>query len=121
MNQGIGVSAGIGIGRAVVLRGKDLDYSMVVPKGSREEKRRLHEAIASFRERTERAAEETRARAGEKQAEILLAQIMMIGDPFMVSQMEDLIGQGACDPFNPHVVQAVFVQNPSCDIASGQS
>ena len=95
-NQGIGVSAGIGIGRAVVLRGEDLDYSMVVPKGSREEKRRLHEAIASFRERTERAAEETRARAGEKQAEILLAQIMMIGDPFMVSQMEDLIGQGAC-------------------------
>ena len=83
MNQGIGVSAGIGIGRAVVLRGEDLDYSMVVPKGSREEKRRLHEAIASFRERTERAAEETRARAGEKQAEILLAQIMMIGDPFM--------------------------------------
>ena len=52
MNQGIGVSAGIGIGRAVVLRGEDLDYSMVVPKGSREEKRRLHEAIASFRERT---------------------------------------------------------------------
>lgn len=33
MNQGIGVSAGIGIGRAVVLRGEDLDYSMVVPKG----------------------------------------------------------------------------------------
>lgn len=47
-------------------------------------------------ERTERDAEEIRARAGEKQAEILLAQIMMIGDPFMVSQMEDLIVQGAC-------------------------
>ena len=35
-------------------------------------------------------------RVGEKQAEILLGQIMMLGDPFMTSQINDFIDQGAC-------------------------
>lgn len=41
-------------------------------------------------------AEAMRDRVGEKQAEILLGQIMMLGDPFMTSQMNDFIDQGAC-------------------------
>ena len=96
MYNGIGASAGIGIGRAVLVRLPDLDYSHVVFQGAQAEKARLSAAAAAFTERTSAMAEAMRERVGEKQAEILLGQIMMLGDPFMTSQMNDFIDQGAC-------------------------
>lgn len=96
MYNGIGASAGIGIGRAVLVRLPDLDYSHVVFQGAQAEKARLSAAAAAFTERTSAMAEAMRDRVGEKQAEILLGQIMMLGDPFMTSQMNDFIDQGAC-------------------------
>lgn len=96
MYNGIGASAGIGIGRAVLVRLPDLDYSHVVFQGAQAEKARLSAAAAAFTERTSAMAEAMKDRVGEKQAEILLGQIMMLGDPFMTSQMNDFIDQGAC-------------------------
>lgn len=96
MYNGIGASAGIGIGRAVLVRLPDLDYSHVVFQGAQAEKARLSAAAAAFTERTSAIAEAMKDRVGEKQAEILLGQIMMLGDPFMTSQMNDFIDQGAC-------------------------
>ncbi len=96
MYNGIGASAGIGIGRAVLVRLPDLGYSHVVFQGAQAEKARLSAAAAAFTERTSAMAEAMRERVGEKQAEILLGQIMMLGDPFMTSQMNDFIDQGAC-------------------------
>lgn len=96
MYNGIGASAGIGIGRAVLVRLPDLDYSHVVFQGAQAEKARLSAAAAAFTERTSAMAEAMKDRVGEKQAEILLGQIMMLGDPFMTSQINDFIDQGAC-------------------------
>ena len=96
MYNGIGASAGIGIGRAVLVRLPDLDYSHVAFQGAEAEKARLSAAAAAFTERTAAMAEAMKERVGEKQAEILLGQIMMLGDPFMTSQMNDFIDQGAC-------------------------
>lgn len=40
--------------------------------------------------------EDIRQRVGQKESEILSGQVMMLSDPFMVSQMEDAIQSGSC-------------------------
>ena len=57
MYNGIGASAGIGIGRAVLVRLPDLDYSHVVFQGAQAEKARLSAAAAAVIERTNAQAE----------------------------------------------------------------
>lgn len=94
--NGIGASAGIGIGRAVLVSSPNLDYSHVASQGAEAEKARLSAAAAAFTEKTSAMAGAMKERVGGKQAEILLGQIMMLGDPFMTSQMNDFIDQGAC-------------------------
>ena len=96
MYQGIGASAGIGIGKAVLIRQAELDWSGVVFQGAAAEKERLHKAIAAFIDKTNAMADAMRARVGEKQAEILTGQVLMVGDPFMSSQMEENIDRGLC-------------------------
>lgn len=41
-------------------------------------------------------ADDIKARVGEKESEILTGQIMMLNDPFMLSQMNDSIDAGNC-------------------------
>lgn len=41
-------------------------------------------------------AEDIRRRVGEKESEILSGQIMMLSDPFMTGQMEEMIASGSC-------------------------
>ena len=41
-------------------------------------------------------AEDIRQRVGEKESEILSGQIMMLSDPFMTGQMEEMIASGSC-------------------------
>lgn len=96
MFKGIGVSAGIGIGRAVLVREPDLSYTHVVFAGQEAEQARLTAAIVAFTERTRVMAERMEARVGPQQAEILLGQIMMIEDPYMTGQMKQLIAAGQC-------------------------
>ena len=95
--QGTGVSTGIGIGKAVVLNESGLDYSHVPFSGAETEKERLYSGVERFRLQTSQMAEDMEARAGEKQAQILLGQIMMINDPFMLSQIHERIEEkGQC-------------------------
>ena len=94
--NGIGASAGIGIGRALPVREPDLDYSKVIPAGVETEQARLADAVASFIEKTRSMAQAMESEVGQRQAEILLGQIMMIEDPFMTGQMNELIAAGQC-------------------------
>ena len=50
--RGIGASEGIGIGKAVCIREKNLDYSSVSYAGREAEKRRLQETIEKFEAQT---------------------------------------------------------------------
>ncbi len=95
MQKGIGVSEGYGIGKAVVIKEVDLDYSSVSFSTPEGEKQRLQEAVAAFKAETEQMVETLTASAGAKQAEILQGHIEMISDPFMVQQMEEAIDGGA--------------------------
>ena len=96
MLRGIAGSPGIGIGTAVLVREPDLNYSHVVCAGVDAEQARLSAAVAAFIEKTRAMAEKMEAQVGAHQAEILLGQVMMIEDPFMMEQMNDLIAQGQC-------------------------
>lgn len=93
--QGIGASAGIGIGRAVCVREQNLDYSSVPYAGAEQEKDRLCRAMECFTARTQAMAETLRERLGDKEAEILEGQITMLEDPFLRSQMEEAIDGGS--------------------------
>ena len=96
MFKGIGASAGIGIGRAVLVREPDLSYAHVTFAGQEAEQSRLTAAVAAFTQRTRGMAEKMKAQVGSQQAEILLGQIMMIQDPYMTGQMKELIAAGRC-------------------------
>lgn len=96
MLKGVGASAGIGIGKVICIREQNLDYSQVQYQGREQEKARLKQAVETFCEKTQRMAEDIRQRVGQKKSEILSGQVMMLSDPFMVSQMEDAIQSGSC-------------------------
>lgn len=96
MLKGVGASSGIGIGTIVCIREESLDYSKVVFQGEVEEKARLKEAVDIFCKVTQEMAEDIRQRVGEKESEILSGQIMMLSDPFMTGQMEEMIASGSC-------------------------
>ncbi len=96
MLKGVGASAGIGIGKVICIREQNLDYSQVQYQGCEQEKARLKQAVETFCEKTQRMAEDIRQRVGQKESEILSGQVMMLSDPFMVSQMEDAIQSGSC-------------------------
>jgi len=96
MLKGVGASAGIGIGKVICIREQNLDYSQVQYQGREQEKARLKQAVEIFCEKTQRMAEDIRQRVGQKESEILSGQVMMLSDPFMVSQMEDAIQSGSC-------------------------
>lgn len=96
MLKGVGASSGIGIGTIVCIREESLDYSKVVFQGEEEEKARLKEAVDTFCKVTQEMAEDIRQRVGEKESEILSGQIMMLSDPFMTGQMEEMIASGSC-------------------------
>lgn len=94
--KGIAGAEGIGIGKALVVREQTLDYSQVVFSGAENETERLQAAIEAFCENVTAMQAKLTASVGEKQAEILSGQIMMIQDPFMTSQMQDFIAGGQC-------------------------
>ncbi len=94
MLKGIGASHGYGIGKAVVIKDINTDYSKVEYTDAKTEKEKLHKAADSFVTETKQLAEAVKENAGSKEAEILEGHIMMLNDPFMMSQMEESIDNG---------------------------
>lgn len=96
MLHGVGASRGIGIGKIVCIKEQSLDYSHVVSQGSEQEEKRLQEAVETFCKVTQKMADDIRERVGQKESEILSGQVMMLNDPFMLGQMQDMIHSGSC-------------------------
>ena len=94
MLKGIGASQGFGIGKAIIIEDVKLDYSAVKYSDAESEKARLSKAVEDFISETKHMADELKLTAGEKEAEILEGHITMLGDPFMLSQMNDSIDAG---------------------------
>lgn len=94
MLKGIGASQGWGIGKAVIIKDAGLDYSKVVFTNAQDQKKRLGDAVSAYKAETQSLAESLKSSAGEKEAEILQGHIVMLSDPFMISQMEENIEGG---------------------------
>lgn len=94
MLKGIGASQGFGIGKAVIINDADYDYSNIKFSSAENEKFRLNNAVKSFTDETYALIENLKNNAGEKEAEILEGHLVMLQDPFMLSQMEENINGG---------------------------
>lgn len=109
MLKGIGVSQGYGIGKAVVIRDISLDYSGVKFTDADDQKNRLHMAVEKYTRETKRLADNLKKSAGDKEAEILEGHLMMLQDPFMLSQMDDNIDSGATAESAADTVCTMFI------------
>lgn len=109
MLKGIGASQGYGIGNAVIIKDMNLDYSSVKYSSAQEEKDRLHKAVDQFVAETTALTEELKKSAGEHEAEILQGHLMMLQDPFMLSQMEENIDGGAVAEAGVDTVCTMFI------------
>lgn len=95
MYNGIGASKGYGIGRAVIYREAKLDYTPKTDCDPETEKKRLDDALERFFEKNEQLREHVGQTAGEAAAKIILGHIMMMKDPYMISEIGKLIDGGA--------------------------
>lgn len=91
MLKGIAASEGIGIGKVVTIRQQKITYEQRLVADPDGETERLHDAIEQFKERTEALAQEMEKSVNPKEAEIIRGHMVMLSDPFMVSQMDDMI------------------------------
>ena len=93
---GTAASAGIGIGRVVVVEEPTLDYVSRTVEDTAAETERFNAAIASYVDYTNGQAQTMRETVGEKEAEILTGHVVMISDPYMQGEMVKLIEAGMC-------------------------
>lgn len=89
--KGTAVSEGYGIGKAVVIKEAELDYSGVKFSGADNECKRLDDAVNRYTGETKALIESLKKEAGEKNAEILEGHLVMLADPFMIGQMKENI------------------------------
>lgn len=89
--KGTAVSEGYGIGKAVVIKEADLDYSGVEYSGADNECKRLDNAVNRYTAETKTLIDSLKKEAGEKNAEILEGHLVMLADPFMIGQMKENI------------------------------
>lgn len=91
MLKGIAASEGIGIGKVVTIRQQKITYEQRPVVNVHDELDRLHGAIEIFMEKTEKLASEMEKSVNPKEAKIIRGHMVMLSDPFMVSQMDDMI------------------------------
>lgn len=96
MYKGIGGSAGIGIGKVMLIIEQSLDFTPKTVSDTDAELLRYRNAVSKFCQNTEQQAEQLRESAGEKEAEIIMGHILMIQDPYMNSEIENSIKGGSC-------------------------
>lgn len=94
MLKGIAASDGYGIGRAVVIKNADLDYSSSEFTDAESEISRLDKAVDDFIAETEMLSENIKNSVGESESDILRGHIAMLNDPFMRDQMTENIKSG---------------------------
>lgn len=94
MLKGIGASNGIGIGRIVKFTEKSVEFENRQPENIDAEKERFKNAVESFCAKTEKLAD--LMDKTDADGAILRGHIAMIGDPYMISQINEQIEAKNC-------------------------
>lgn len=91
MYEGTGASAGIGIGKAMIMEETELLVTRQAVKDGDAEVERFKGALEQTLKDTERLAGELAARVGEKEAEIIQGHMLLLSDPMLTGGIEDSI------------------------------
>ena len=91
MHKGTGASAGIGIGKVVIVEEKELVIKRENITDAAAEVQRFKGALETSMKQTEALAADLAQRVGEKEAEILNGHIMLLSDPMLTGEIEAMI------------------------------
>lgn len=91
MYKGTGASAGIGIGKVVIVEEKELVIKRENITDAAAEVQRFKGALETSMKQTEALAADLAQRVGEKEAEILNGHIMLLSDPMLTGEIEAMI------------------------------
>lgn len=91
MLKGTSASAGIGIGKAVIVEEAELIIKKETVADPEAEKARFQSALSRTMEETEVLAKDLATRVGEKEAEILNGHLMLLSDPMLTGEIESSI------------------------------
>lgn len=91
MMRGTSASAGIGIGKAVVVEETDLKIKKETIADPEAEKVRFQAAVKKAIEETEVLAKDLATRVGPKEAEILNGHLLLFSDMFLMGEIENII------------------------------
>lgn len=91
MFKGTSASAGIGIGKAVIVEETELKIKKDTITDVDAEKARFQKALNQTMEETDALAKDLATRVGEKEAEILNGHLLLLSDPMLVGEIENTI------------------------------
>ncbi|MBQ3513183.1 MAG: phosphoenolpyruvate--protein phosphotransferase [Lachnospiraceae bacterium] len=113
--QGIGVSRGVGIGTAIVLREEELKIEHILVEDEEKERKRFETAVSVLKEKNQELTKQLSASVGEKDAQIILAHNAVLEDPEIIEPILKMIKEFRVN--GEAAVEEVFnkaIQTMSC-------
>ncbi len=92
--KGIGVSPGYAVGKAIIIKETSIDINSSAYTSAEEEMKKFQNAVAVFTKKTRELIDSLTRSAGKENADILNGHIVMLNDPFMLSQIKESIESG---------------------------
>ena len=100
MYRGTGASPGIGIGKVWVIKEEEPVIRRDKAEDSGAEAERFRDGLKKTFAQTEALAEDLAAKAGKKEAEIMRGHLMLLMDPVLTGEIENVItGEGVCSEY----------------------
>ena len=109
MFKGTNASAGIGIGKAAIIKENELVIRPEKVIDGAAEVERFKGALAETIAQTETLAADLATRVGEKEAEIMQGHLMLLMDPMLTNEIENAItGDNVCSEFAIETVCTMY-------------
>ena len=109
MFKGTNASAGIGIGKAAIIKVNELVIRPEKVIDGAAEVERFKGALAETIAQTETLAADLATRVGEKEAEIMQGHLMLLNDPMLTNEIENAItGDNVCSEFAIETVCTMY-------------
>ena len=100
MFKGTNASAGIGIGKAAVIKEVEMVIRPDKVANAQAEVERFRDALSETVARTKALAEDLATKVGEKEAEIMQGHLMLLLDPMMTGEIENgITGDSVCSEY----------------------
>lgn len=109
MYKGTNASAGIGIGKAAVIKEEEMVIRPDKILDAAAEVERFRGALAETMAQTEALAADLATKVGEKEAEIMQGHLMLLMDPMLTGEIENAInGEHICSEFAVETVCTMY-------------